>query len=414
MSEFHARLSPSGADRWMTCTASVEAEQGYEEKRSEFADEGTIAHALGETVLARVLLHFDTRTAHDYIGTEVEAPTARGTVKGIVTQEMADYVQMYVDHIVTDLVDEDKHQSGEQCVSIEERVYYDEYVKDGSGTADFLTIYKEDEQRVLHLVDLKYGKGVKVDAYQNRQGLLYALGAYQTYDWLHGFKDDDLVRIEIHQPRIGDGEPSLFETTIRELLEFADEAKKAAQQIELGQVDYKPTEKGCQFCKHKFDCTARAEDLINVIGLEFEDYGVDGDLKGIDQMNDQQISSILLRMKEIKAFLNNIEEHAMSKALAGESIPSMKLVEGRSLRKWKDENAAAEALEELIGVEKTYVEKLITPSQAEKILGKTKSEIKDLIVKPQGKPSLVHEDDKRPAFDPSASDADGFDDLDAA
>jgi hypothetical protein len=132
-------------------------------------------------------------------------------------------------------------------------------------------------------------------------------------------------------------------------------------------------------------------------------------------MTNEQIASIVLRAAEIKSFINSLEAKTLTEMIEGKEFPNLKVVEGRSIRKWRDENDAIDKLESLLEVSEVYVEKVISPAQAAKKLGRTKAkEIEDLIVKPRGKATLVSGDDKRPAFDPNASDADGFEDEDAA
>lgn len=394
---YHVRLSPSGADRWMTCTKSPEMEDNYEDKSSTFADEGTLAHSLAEHCLR------EKEDAFDFLNQIWKDKTSDGrevTIK--VTSDFADNVQMYVEY-VRDVEAEAETVHG---VWYEERVHYDAYVPDGSGTADAILAYNEDGKKVLHVIDLKFGRGVAVDAENNRQGMLYALGAYSDHDWLLEMSDDDLIRITIHQPRIGDGLPSTWTISVAELLAFAEEAKAAAQDIECGNTKFVVSEKGCRFCKHRNDCEARAAELMELLLLELDDETLEGELPEVSEMNDTQVAAIVSRSKEIKNFLNGLEDMALSRAAKGETTyDGLKLVEGISRRAWEDENTAIDILEEVLGAEDTWASKLISPTEAERKIKARKldandaKKIRSAIIKPQGKLTLVSEDDKRPAVD---------------
>jgi len=401
---FHARLSPSGADRWMVCTASVVAEQGYEDSSSSFANEGTLAHHLAELCLSR------DEDPVDYVGQAIGCSSSAGPISLVVKQDFAVDVQVYVD-TCRELI-EDKKVLPEH-IWIEQRVHYDDYVAEGSGTADLIVFYVEDGVKVLHVVDLKFGKGVAVTAHENRQGRLYGLGAYSTFEWMLEMSPTDIVRIGIHQPRIGHGEPSTWDVTVADLIRFAEDARDAAQAIEDGKTKFAVSEKGCRFCKHKNRCDFRAKELLKEMSLGFDDDGaVAGDLPVTGQgLTNVQIASILKRASEITGFVNSLKEMALDAAINdGVKFEGMKLIRGRSSKNWADPKKAADELEALIGEDATYsVQKIITPTQALKLIGKGReTELEEFIVKPQGKLSLVLETDKGDPYEPDTTE--GFDD----
>lgn len=401
--DFHAKLSPSGADRWMVCTASVEAEDGYPDIHREEADEGTIAHELASRCLSYGSSPFS------YVGEALKVKTSTGVIVGIVTEEMAEYVSWYVDNIQETIQDNDVQNHD---VYIEKRVYYKKYVKDGSGTSDCILVYSDEKgNQILHVIDLKYGIGIPVSAKDNKQGMLYALGAIETFDWLYEFKDTDMVAITIHQPRIGDGEPDNFFTTVNVVKEFGKLVASVALDIERGNTKFVVTAKGCQFCRRAHNCSARADELLSLVHLHYDEDGRLSDkLPKVEDMNNLQIAELIKRSTEIVSFVNKVESTAVRKALAGEEVyPDLKLVEGRSRRQWANENEAAEVVEEVLGADKAWVENLVSPAQAEKLAGKKKSELRHLIEKPKGKATLAPLSDKRSVY-VKTDDKDDFED----
>jgi hypothetical protein len=256
---YHAKLSPSGAERWMTCTASVEAEADYPDQSTEFAAEGTAAHELASDCLIKDW------APSGCLGRKYTVNEADGKVyEFTVGHEMADAVWRYIRFIK-----ETASLLTDVTIMVEKRVYYESLVKDGSGTADCIIIGTDEDGRlVVHVIDLKYGKGVPVPATENAQAQLYAAAVIETYDWMLD-KDPDVIRVTIHQPRLG--APSTWETTMSSINEFGAKVKVAADQIRSGNVKFVPSEKACRFCRHRKKCKARAKWLMNAIKLEFAD-----------------------------------------------------------------------------------------------------------------------------------------------
>lgn len=259
MGEFHARLSPSAAERWMTCTASAEAEADYPDNSTEFAAEGTAAHELASDCLIKKWW------PSGCLGRKYTVNERDGKVYVFeVTHEMADAVGRYITFIkdaaasLTDVT-----------ILVERRVYYPSIVYDGSGTADCIIMgYDEEGELVVWVIDLKYGKGVPVYADNNYQAQLYALATLETYDWMFDHAVGRVI-VTIHQPRLG--KPSTWETTLKDLNEFGAKAKAAADDITAGNVKFVPSEKACKFCKHRANCKARAEWLMSSLKLRFDD-----------------------------------------------------------------------------------------------------------------------------------------------
>lgn len=367
----HAKLSASGAHRWLECLGSVDAEKNLPNTSSFAADEGTAAHELAELVLN------DGGNCHSRIGETLPES------QFVVTQEMADYIQQYIDFVTA--------QGGEQFY--EERVDFSEWVPDGFGTSDVITIKGD----TIHVIDLKYGKGLQVFAENNPQGMLYALGAYSDYSYMSEFKT---VKITIVQPRLDHIDE--WEISVTDLLKWGAWVAEQAEIIEQGDAPRSPSEKACQWCKAKATCPALKSYTEKIILSQFDEL----ELSNSDTLNDSQLRQALEAKKLIVSWLDSVESLVKSKLEAGESFEGFKLVAGRSLRKWGDESEAEKALIELLDQD-AYEKKLLTPAKAEKVLGKSKAKgIQDLIVKPEGAPTLAPESDKRPSISISVDDFD--------
>jgi len=370
----HAKLSASGSDRWLTCTGSVKAESNLPNTTSSFAIEGTTAHALAEICLT------ENCNPSDFIGQDVEGYP--------VNDEMADHVAAYVAYV--------KSFSGVHLY--EQRVDFSEWIPNGFGTSDAIVI--DESNKTCHVIDLKYGKGVIVDAENNSQGMLYALGTLSQFGYLYDF---DNIVIHIYQPRVKNY--SSWQVTTDALLKWAEWAKQRAEEALSDNAPRTPTDKGCTWCKAKSSCKALAEHSLKVIMSDFDDLE---DLTPIDSINQAQTRLILDNAKLIKSWLDAIESRVMQQLLNGETFDGYKLVEGRSIRKWQDESTATELLLKHLPNDQVFTQKLITPAQAEKLMKKEKNLLSDLIIKPEGAPALVKSDDKRKA----KNELDDFDTLD--
>ena len=361
----HSIYGPSSAHRWLRCPGSIKAEDAMpEEKESPFAAEGTDAHELAEICLN------NKRTARSFIG---KAPLTNK--ERVIDQEMANHVQTYIDY-VKGLGD---HQEYEQEVS------YDDWVPGGFGTAD--VIVSKDE--TLFVIDLKYGKGVKVDAPNNPQGMLYALGALSEREVFQSFEK---VVIVIHQPRLN--HVSEWETTPEDLYSFGAHAGVCALKTTSPNPERIPGTKQCRWCRAKPVCPALMKEAEKTLMQEFDSF--DAEPPAPENLSDEQLKTIMTHKGLIEKWLKSVEEHVKSVIESGGVFPGWKMVAGRSNRKWGDDVEAERVLRRYLG-EDAYVKKLLTAPAAEKVLGKEKkAEIQDLIVKPEGAPVLVPEDDKRP------------------
>lgn len=364
----HAILSASGAHRWLICTPSARLEQEFKDTTNEAAAEGTAAHALAEYKLKKALKMRSKKPLSQYHNAEMDELTD-------------DYVNYVMEQLA--LI---KLQCLDPLVLIEQRLDFSKYVPDGYGTGDCLIV----ADGTLHIIDLKYGQGVLVNAEDNPQMMLYALGALELFD---GIYDIENVVMTIFQPRRDN--VSTFTRPKVSLYQWAEEVLKPTADIAFkGEGEYVPGEH-CRFCKAAIKCRARAEEKLKLAAFEFA-------LPPL--LSDEEISEILIKLDDLISWANTIKDYALHTALEGKEWPGYKLVEGRSNRKYANEGAAAVALKSA-GYHDIYRQSLITITEAEKMLGKKKfSEVLgELIIKPKGRPTLVPVSDKRPAINLSAN-----------
>ena len=369
----HAKLSASGSARWLNCTGSVKAEQSFKDSSSPAAEYGTCAHELADIVLSTG------KDIDSFLGQTLnDAPSVK------VDHEMIDNVQGYVNYV--------QSFGGEQFYEV--RLDYSHLVPNGFGTSDAVVIV----DNVIHVIDLKMGKGVVVDAENNTQGMLYALGAVEEYGYLYDF---DKVVIHIYQPRVSNF--STWELSILDLTLFGEYVTKQAIEALSDDAPRTPGDKQCQWCKAKATCPALLKHAEKTISADFDNLD---DLPDVDSLTPDKLSVILSNKKLIESWLKAVEEHISHTLLDGEEFPGFKLVAGRSLRRWANEDEAQEQLITLLD-EQAFEKKLLTVAKAEKALGaKRKKEIENLIIKPEGKPTLAPESDKRPSINNCSDDFD--------
>ena len=375
----HALLSASGASRWLNCTPSAKLEDTYGEKTtSSYAAEGTLAHELAELFLRHDVL--DTMSSIEFDKKFEEIMSNE-----MFSDEMLEAVPVYVDYCKTELLAA-REQNIFATLAIEQRLDLTEFVPESFGTADCIII----NDNMLEVIDLKYGKGVPVYAQHNKQGKLYALGALRKFDTLY---DVNIVRITIVQPRINN--ISTWEISVDDLLKWAnDELKPRAELAFKGLGELTPGE-WCKFCSVKNKCRALYEEQLKIAQYEFQDP---------ELLSDEEISDVLARAPQFIEWVNSIVDYAQKRAIENNKIwPGFKLVSGRSNRKWADEDKVVEAIFSRFPdatEDQVFNTKLKTISDIEKTFGKKRvTEIlNDVIVKPQGKPTLVPESDKRPAL----------------
>lgn len=368
----HARLSASSAFRWINCPGSVAlSDQCPAPASSSYADEGTLAHAIGELKLR-------------YVNDEISKRQLNVKMKPLLQNEyycgeMEEATSYYADAVIEAL-----EAAGEDAeLMIEQQFSLDRWVPEGFGTSDAVVI----GGGVIQVIDLKYGKGIKVDARNNPQLRLYGLGAANLFDSLYDF---DTVRMTIIQPRLD--HISTEELPLSELLAWAEDDVKPRAQMAMDGTDYTAVGDWCRFCPAKAVCRKRAEYNLSIAKDDF---------KKPPLLSDEEIGDVLRRADELQHWVKDVGDYALEQALAGKQYDGWKLVEGRSVRKYADDLKVAEALK-AAGYDEAmlYERKLYGISAMEKIVGKKRltETLGDLIVKPAGKPVLVPESDKREAI----------------
>ena len=360
----HAILSASGAHRWLNCLPSARLELEFENKETAVAAEGSAAHALCEHKLRKALRLRSKRPVSNYD-----------------SDEMEEYTDNYVDFVMEQL-EIAKQTCKDPLVLIEQKLDFSCYVPQGFGTGDCIIIADEK----LHIIDFKYGMGVLVDAVDNPQMKLYALGALEIYDSLYDINE---VSMTIFQPRREN--ISTWTVSVEELKSWAEnELKPKAQMAINGDGEYLSGE-WCTFCRAAIKCRARAEEKLKLAQSEF---------KLPPLLTDMEIEEILHKLPDLTKWANEILAYATDAAINhGKEWRGFKIVEGRSIRKYKDEDAVAKAAK-ANGYKDIYHQSLITITEMQKLMGKKQFEeiLGNLIYKPPGKPTLVPISDKRAAM----------------
>jgi len=369
----HAKLSASGASRWATCPGSVQMEDGIPDKESVYAREGTLAHEMSELKLKHYL------DPKGFGKRKLNAAIKRLKENELYQAEMDSFTDTYVDFIKEKALS----FSSNPYIEIEKRVDFSRWVGGGFGTCDCILIHGS----TLSIIDLKYGKGVPVSSEQNEQLILYALGAYDAFNLIYNL---DKIELNIVQPRINNF--STWEISLTELLLWGDYFKVQAEKALGGNGELVPSAKACKFCKARDICTARAE---NNLSLESEIK-----LKP-NEIPKDKLYEYISRGEDIAKWVADLKAYALDMCLKGEDVKGLKAVAGRTSRSWTNQD---EAINKLIegGIDEAiiYDKVPLTLAKLEKALGKQQftTLVGDLVVTSEGKPTLVFENDKRPAI----------------
>lgn len=375
----HALLSASGANRWINCTPSARLEEAQGPKETSiYAEEGTLAHELSELYIRHDILKvLDDQAFSDRFDEIMN--------NKLFSDEMLDVVPIYVDYC-EDQFNEAKAKDACAVMEVEQKLDLTEFVPESFGTADCLIIGGS----TLEIVDYKHGKGVPVYAEWNKQLMLYGLGALRKYEMVY---DIDEVRVTIVQPRINN--ISSWAISVDELLKWAeDELRPAAKLAFDGEGEIRAGE-WCKFCAVKNRCRELYNKNVELAKYDFQDPAL---------LSDDEIADVLTKVPTLVEWANSVQEYAQLEAINNNKVwPGFKLVEGTSRRKWDDEDKVAEAIFNNIpeaSEDQVYTTKLKSITDIEKIFGKktVAEKLSDVIIKPQGKPTLVPISDKRPAL----------------
>lgn len=399
MAGTHARLSPSGAHRWMACAGSIALESTMPDNVSAYASEGTVAHEIASKVL----------TDDDYVIPVGEIIEADGH-EVMVTRAMAEFVEDYVKLV------QEYAEGG--TLLVEQRVDFSRWVgaENQFGTSDVIIVKK----RAMTVIDLKYGMGVKVDAQDNPQLAIYALGAYDVASLID---EVDEVTMVIHMPRLN--HVSEWTIPIQQLIDFGAEVREAAARVEEALTLYatpeglagdaawalQPGEKQCRFCKAKAVCPALREAVMETINGSVSSPATPEDFAQFliepptAEDGDNWLSVVAGRVGLIEDWCKGVRAEVERRLLNGQSVPDWKLVEGKlGDRAWKDSAKVEELMKKSYRMKNgdMYDQKLISPTTAEKRLKKTNpvrwEKLQEHIERKPGKPSVAPATDKRPAL----------------
>ena len=364
----HAVLSASSSKRWLNCPPSAKLNAEIPDTTTEYAKEGTDAHELAEYKVNQLL------------GIKADNPTEN---LDYYNQEMESCTDSYAQYIA-----EQMSRYSSPVVMVEQRLDFSRYVPQGFGTGDCIIVADD----TLTVVDFKYGKGVAVEAEYNPQMMLYALGALEMFSILYDINE---VKMVIFQPRIEN--ISEFSMSVLDLLNWAEnELKPKAELAAKGEGEFCAGEH-CRFCKVKATCRKRAEYNLTIAKYDFAPPNM---------LEDSEIEMILERADALTAWAADVKEYALSEALKGRKWNGYKVVEGRSNRKYTDEKMAA-AVVKNAGKDPYSEPKILGITEMTKLLGSKKKFdelLSKYVCKPQGKPTLVPESDKRKEWSSAEND----------
>jgi hypothetical protein len=385
----HAKLSASGSKKWLTCTPSAHLEDQFPDEGSQYADEGTFAHEVFECLIS----FYAGKTSVKECNKRHAALKADARWNKELDDHVVDAVLVAKERIA-----EARERCKDPVILVEQRLDFSQWVPEGFGTGDLVII----TDGLVEVMDYKHGKGVFVEAQDNSQMRLYGLGAYSELAHLY---DIQRVRMTVLQPRLSNFGSE--ELVIDELLHWAEGyVQPRASLAWKGDGVFVPGDHCSEgFCRARFHCAARAEHAMTLAKSDFA-------LTEPKLLTQDQICEVLAKGDAVAKWISDVQGYALEQAEKhARQWPGFKLVEGRSNRKYADPDVVAQRLLSE-GVEEAviYERSLLGITAMEKAIGKKKFAelLNDLVVKPQGKPTLVPVDDKRPALSSVASAAADF------
>lgn len=368
----HARFSPSSGKRYLSCPPSLRLEEQFEDEQSPYAAEGTAGHAMAEYLINKHLKKRVKRPVSDYY-----------------SDELMEAVEDYVSYGI-EVIEKAKQDCDSPFIAVELRVSLDHRVEGCFGTADLVVV----DSKKVHIIDLKLGKGVMVDAEQNVQLMIYGLGVLDMLECLY---DIETVELTIVQPRLE--HLSTWEISAEELKKWGAEVFEPGANMALaGEGTYSAGDH-CRFCKARFNCRERANEYLKLAQMEFAEPPL---------LSDEEVAEVLAKADALKKWAEEIYTYAQNEAIVNhKEWPGYKLVLGRSNRKYTDEEDVAKAATDA-GYTDIYKSTLIGITEMERLMGKKKfNEILGAYVyKPDGKVTLVPDSDKREAINLSTAEAD--------
>ncbi len=368
----HARFSPSSGKRYLSCPPSLLLEEQFPDEQSPFAAEGTAGHEMAEHLINKYLKKRTKRPVSEYY-----------------TDELMEAVESYVEYVISQ-IEQTRADTDTPFFGVELKVSLAHRVGGCFGTADMVAV----SNTRIHIIDLKMGKGVRVDAEENVQLMIYGLGVLDMLGFLY---DIDTVELTIVQPRIENF--STWEISAEDLLKWGKEVfEPGAAKALAGEGEYKAGDH-CRFCKARFTCRARAEEYLKLAQMEFADPPL---------MSDKEVAEVLSKADALKKWAEEVYAYAQNEAVTNhKEWPGFKLVLGRSNRKYTDETDVAEAAKKA-GYTDIYKQSLIGITEMERLMGKKKFNeiLGSYVYKPDGKVTLVPDSDKREAVKQTTAEAD--------
>lgn len=395
MSRAHAILSPSGAAKWLNCTPSARLEQSFPDREGDAAREGTLAHSVAELILALRLQRISIKKYREQLAILEQSE--------FYNKAMYEYCEQYALYVLEQFAAA-QATTPDAKLFIEQTFDISQYAPECFGHIDLSII----ANKVLDIIDFKFGKGVAVSAEENPQLSLYGLGALEEYAHLY---DIETVRMTIHQPRLDN--ISVWSIPAEDLRRWGNGWVKPSAKLAFAGEGELRAGAHCKFCKAKPTCKANAALQLETVGADFaslETLSLDGQSPNI--MTDDQVSKVIQRASDFTNWIESVKEYALAQALAGKKWPGYKLVAGKAFRKITD----VPAVEKLLikeGFDRTKLYKpqeLIAMTEIEKMTGKKffDEKITPYVTKTNGAPTLALQTDKRPEY--ASADKD-FDEL---
>lgn len=374
----HALLSASGAHRWLECPPSARLEESFEDRPSDSAKEGTLAHAIAEAKVRNMLIDPLPKRSFNKILKDFTNNSMYQKEMDALTDEYAEYIREIM-----------LSYTQKPYIAVEVKLNLSTYIPEGLGTADCIIISGND----LHIIDLKYGKNVPVSAEDNPQLKLYALGAVGEYEL---FYDIQSIHMHIFQPRNKNG-GGAFTTNVQELKAWGESIRPTVKMAYMGLGEQKAGP-WCGFCKAKPICQKHAEKCRELAKLDF---------KKPELLSREEIGQILQTAKDVASWAKALEEYALSEVLKGNDVPGWKAVEGRKTRVWTDMDMVFKKLTSSgVSEEILWTKSPLTLAQVEKEIGKKEFNalVGDMVTTSTGKPTLVPDSDKRESIKIKAAD----------
>ena len=374
----HALLSASGAHRWLECPPSARLEESFEDRPSDSAKEGTLAHAIAEAKVRNMLIDPLPKRSFNKILKDFTNNSMYQKEMDALTDEYAEYIREIM-----------LSYTQKPYIAVEVKLNLSTYIPEGLGTADCIIISGND----LHIIDLKYGKNVPVSAEDNPQLKLYALGAVGEYEL---FYDIQSIHMHIFQPRNKNG-GGTFTTNVQELKAWGESIRPTVKMAYMGLGEQKAGP-WCGFCKAKPICQKHAEKCRELAKLDF---------KKPELLSREEIGQILQTAKDVASWAKALEEYALSEVLKGNDVPGWKAVEGRKTRVWTDMDMVFKKLTRSgVSEEILWTKSPLTLAQVEKEIGKKEFNalVGDMVTTSTGKPTLVPDSDKRESIKIKAAD----------